>query len=94
LKIYNILFLEFLFNTNIIGFSNLILSTLVAKENLANNTTYTYFFTYNISLLHFSLYLSKKVLANKTLKEQIFFIKRNKLIFKTKLVLNYIESLK
>ncbi len=50
--------------------------------------------TFNTTLSHFSSYLQKKVLANRTLREQMFFMKRNKLMFKTKSVSNYIKSLK
>jgi len=94
LKTHEILFSKLLFNANVIDFSNITLSALVATESLANNIAYTYFFTYNTSLLYFSSYLQKKVLADKTLREHMFFIKRNKLILKTKLVSNFLYSLK
>jgi len=94
LKIYEILFSELLFNANVTDFSALTLSALAATENLADNTAHTYFFSYNTTLSHFSSYLQKKVLANRTLREQMFFMKRNKLMFKTKSVSNYIKSLK
>jgi hypothetical protein len=94
LKIHDILFSELLFDANATDFSDLTLSALAAKENLADNTAHPYFFTHNTSLSHFSSYLQKKVVANKTLREQMFFMKRNKLMFKTKSISNYIESLK
>jgi len=94
LRTYEILFSELLFNTDVINFSDLTLSAFAATENLADNTAHSYFFSHNTILSHFSSYLQKKVLANKTLKEQMFFIKRNKLMFKTKSISNYTESLK
>ncbi len=94
LKTYEILFSKLLFNADVINFSALTLFALAATKNLADNTAYTYFFSHNITLSHFSSYLQKKVLANRTLKEQMFFMKRNKLMFKTKSVSNYTESLK
>ncbi len=94
LKIHKILFSELLFDADMINFSALTLFAFAATENLADNTAHTYFFFYNITLSHFSSYLQKKVLANRTLREQMFFMKRNKLMFKTKSVSNYIESLK
>jgi hypothetical protein len=75
-------------------FSDLTLFAFAVTKNLANNIAHIYFFFYNTTLSHFSLYLQKKVLANKTLKEQMFFIKRNKLMIKTKPISNYIKSLK
>ncbi len=94
LKTYEILFSELLFDADVTNFFALTLSAFAATENLADNTAHTYFFSHNITLSHFSSYLQKKVLANRTLKEQMFFMKRNKLMFKTKSVSNYIESLK
>ena len=94
LKTHEILFSELLFNADVTDFSALTLFALAATKNLADNTAYTYFFSHNTTLSYFSSYLQKKVLANKTLKEQMFFMKRNKLMFKTKSVLNYIENLK
>ncbi len=94
LKTHEILFSELLFNADVTDFSALTLSALAATENLADNTAHTYFFSHNTTLSHFSSYLQNKVLANRTLREQMFFMKRNKLMFKTKSVSNYIESLK
>ena len=88
------MFSELLFDADVTNFFALTLSAFAATENLADNTAHTYFFSHNITLSHFSSYLQKKVLANRTLKEQMFFMKRNKLMFKTKSVSNYIESLK
>jgi hypothetical protein len=94
LKTHEILFSELLFNADVTDFSALTLFALAATENLADNTAHTYFFSHNTTLSHFSSYLQKKVLANKTLREQMFFMKRNKLMFKIKSISNYTESLK
>jgi hypothetical protein len=83
-----------LFNADVIDFFALTLSAFAATKNLADNTAHFYFFSHNTILSHFSSYLQKKILANRTLKEQMFFMKRNKLMFKTKSISNYIESLK
>ena len=94
LKTHEILFSKLLFNADMTDFSALTLSAFAATENLANNTAHTYFFSHNTTLSHFSSYLQKKVLANKTLRELMFIMKRNKLMFKTTSVSNYTESLK
>jgi superfamily II DNA helicase RecQ len=94
LKTHDILFSELLLNADVSDFSDLTLSALAATENLADNTAHAYFLSHNTTLSHFSSYLQKKVLANKTLREQMFFMKRNRLMFKTKSISNYIESLK
>ena len=94
LKTHEILFIELLFNVNVANFSDLTLLTLAASENLSDNSAQSYFFTHNSILSYFSSYLQKKVLADKTLKEHIFFIKKNKLTLKLKLILNYTETLK
>ncbi len=69
LKTHEILFSELLFDADVTNFSALTLSAFAATENLADNTAHTYFFSYNTTLSHFSSYLQKKVLANRTLKE-------------------------
>ncbi len=94
LKTHEILFSELLFNVNALNFSDLTLSVLAAFENLADNVAHAYFFSHNTRFSHFSSYLQKKVLADSTLRERMFFIKRNRLTFRTKSVLNYIKSLK
>jgi len=94
LKTHEILFSELLFDADALNFSDLTLSALVAFENLADNVAHAYFFSHNIRLSHFSSYLQKKVLADSTLRERMFFMKRNRLTFRTKFVSNYIKSLK
>ncbi len=69
LKTHEILFSELLFNADVTDFSALTLSALAATKNLADNTAHTYFFSHNTTFSHFSSYLQKKVLANRTLRE-------------------------
>ena len=94
LKTHKILFTKLLFIVDAVDFSNLTLSVLAASEDLLNNSAQFDFFTYNLILSYISSYLQKKVFVNKTLKEQMFFKKRNKLTLKSKSILNYTESLK
>ncbi len=94
LKTHEILFSELLFNADALDFSDLTLFTLAAFENFANNVAHAYFFSHNARLSHFSSYLQKKVLADSTLRERMFYMKRNRLTFRRKFVSNYIESVK